>query len=347
MVGSRIRSSFNRFSRPFAPWRARLRRGTRDTDDSMAHEALLCVGEALGAYGFPAGHPLGVDRQGAFLAEAVRLGLDRRVDTMKPRPATRAEVERFHQPSHYDWVRLCSAQGSGVLDEGDTPVFPRALEAASTVVGTAVDALDRIMAGDAVRSFQPIGGLHHARRGRAAGFCIFSDLGVVIESLRRVHGVRRIGYVDIDVHHGDGVFYPYEHDPDLIVADIHEDGRMIYPGTGHAEETGAGEAVGRKLNLPLPPGAGDDAFFAAWERALAHVAAYRPEFLIVQCGADGMAGDPLADLRYTAAPFARVARDLRKLADRVCGGRLMAFGGGGYNRVNLAAAWTAVLGELV
>jgi acetoin utilization protein AcuC len=256
-------------------------------------------------------------------------------------------VVRFHQPSHYDWIRIGATRGSGYFDNGDTPTFPHALEAASTVVGTALDAVDRIMAGDALRSFQPIGGLHHARRGRAAGFCIFNDLGCVIDTLRSVHGVKRIAYVDIDVHHGDGVYYPYEADPDLVIADIHEDGEVLYPGTGHARETGIGAAAGTKLNVPLAPGADDQAFFAAWEKAMDHVAAFRPEFVIFQCGADAMAGDPLAHLRYTTAPYARAARDLRRLADRYASGRLMAFGGGGYALHNLAAAWTAVLGELV
>jgi acetoin utilization protein AcuC len=202
------------------------------------------------------------------------------------------------------------------------------------------------MTGDALRTFQPIGGLHHARRGGAAGFCVFNDLGVVIDTLRTRFGVRRIGYVDIDVHHGDGIYYSYETDPELIVIDVHEDGRFLYPGTGAASERGRHEAEGTKLNLPLPPGAGDREFFVAWERALAHLRRHPLEFLILQCGADGLAGDPLADLVYTPAVHARVARDLRALADEMCGGRLMAFGGGGYDLRNLAAAWTATLAAL-
>jgi acetoin utilization protein AcuC len=312
----------------------------------MAHDTLLLVGEELGRYGFPEGHPLGVDRQGAFLAEAEAHGLDRRVKIATPRLATRAEIERFHSADHVSWVQIRSRVGEGYLDYGDTPAFPGCYEIASAVAGTAVEGLDRIMSGQAVRTFQPIGGLHHARRGRSAGFCVFNDLGVVIDSLRSRFGVARIGYVDIDVHHGDGIYYAYEADPDLIVVDIHEDGNFLYPGTGHAHEVGRDAAEGTKLNLPLPPGSGDREFFAAWERGLAHLRHLKPQFLILQCGADGLAGDPLADLRYTPAVHARVTRDLRKLADEMCGGRLMAFGGGGYSLRNLAAAWTAVLGEL-
>ncbi len=314
----------------------------------MAGETLLLVGEALGKYGFPDGHPLGIDRQGAFLAAAAGRGLDKRVAIVTPRVATAAELELFHTPEHVSWVKLRSAAGAGAgyLDDGDTPAFPGVYERGAVVAGTALEGLERIMAGDAVRSFQPIGGLHHARRGRAAGFCVFNDLGVVIEALRARFGVRRIGYVDIDVHHGDGIYYPYEADPDLIVVDVHQDGRFLYPGTGHARETGRGEAAGTKLNLPLAPGAVDDDFFAAWAAGMAHLRRLKPQFLILQAGADALAGDPLADLRLTPAVHDRVTRDLRRLADELCDGRLMAFGGGGYALANVAAAWSAVLAAL-
>lgn len=308
----------------------------------MPSPLIIYLGEALAQYGFPDGHPLGIDRQGAFWTEALARGLDRRVVVASPRLATREELQRFHTEEHVSWVKLRSEAGDGYLDYGDTPAFPGVFERAAAVAGAALDGLDRIMAGGARRTFQPIGGLHHARRSRAAGFCVFNDLGVVIDTLRTRFGVQRVGYVDIDVHHGDGIYYPYEADPGLIVADVHEDGRYLYPGTGHRREIGRGAAEGTKLNLPLAPGAGDREFFAVWETALAHVRRYQPEFLILQCGADGLAGDPLADLRYSPAVHARVARDLRALADEMCEGRLMAFGGGGYDLANLAAAWTNV-----
>jgi acetoin utilization protein AcuC len=312
----------------------------------MSAPLVLFVGDLLACYGFPDGHPLGIDRQGAFWSAARAQGLDRRVQVVAPRLATREELERFHTTEHVSWVKLRSEIGEGYLDYGDTPAFPGVFERGSAVAGTAIEGLERLMDGKAQRTFQPIGGLHHARRGRAAGFCVFNDLGVVIDSLRSRFGLRRIGYVDIDVHHGDGIYYPYEADPGLIVVDIHEDGRFLYPGTGHARETGKGEAEGTKLNLPLAPRAGDREFLTAWEKGLAHLRRYKPEFLILQAGADGLAGDPLADLRLTPAAHARVARDLRRVADELCGGRLMAFGGGGYNLDNLAAAWTAVAREL-
>ncbi len=288
-----------------------------------------------------------MDRQGAFWRAAGARGLDREVVVAASVAAGRAVIERFHRPDYVERVMRASREGGGYLDYGDTPAFPGCYEVAAHVVGAALEGARRVVAGEARRTFQPIGGLHHARPGGAAGFCVFNDLGVLIETLRAEHGVRRIAYVDIDVHHGDGVFYQYEDDPDLIVADIHESGMFLYPGTGFARETGKGAAQGSKLNLPLRPGAGDAEFFRAWEEAERLVERAAPEFVILQCGADSLAGDPIADLRLTPAAHAHAARRLVALAERHAQGRLMAFGGGGYSLENLGMAWCAVLEALV
>jgi acetoin utilization protein AcuC len=313
----------------------------------MNNEVELYVGEALGRYGFPHGHPFGPDRQDAFWKEAQMQGLPQRVGLRAPRVASREEIERFHQPDHVERVRVLSVEGYGSIDYGDTPAYPGVYDASANVVGAALDGLARVMSGETLRTFQPIGGLHHARRAGAAGFCVFNDCGVVIDSLRSEYGVQRVAYVDIDVHHGDGLYYPYEDDPDFIYADIHEDGRFLYPGTGHDNEQGKGAGAGMKLNIPLQPGAGDPEFYAAWERVVAHLRAHKPDFIVFQCGADSLKGDPLAHLQYTAAAHAHAARSLCGLANEMCDGRIMGFGGGGYNRGNLAAAWCAVLDEFV
>ena len=228
----------------------------------------LFLSPELGRYGFPEGHPLSVDRQGAFWRRARALGLDRKVILREVGvAASRAEIERFHDADYVERVIEASRHGSGYLDYGDTPAFPGCYEVAAHVVGAALEGARRIMAGEARRSFQPIGGLHHARRAGAAGFCVFNDPGILIETLRAEHRVRRIAYVDIDVHHGDGVFYEFEDDPEVACVDIHEDGQFLYPGTGSVHETGSGAAEGTKLNLPLAPGSGDREFLRAWETA--------------------------------------------------------------------------------
>jgi acetoin utilization protein AcuC len=313
-----------------------------------ASRAGLVTGDALSRYGFSGNHPFGADRQGAFLDEARRRGLLDRTEPIRPSaPASRQVLERFHTADFVELVATAEARGIAWLDDGDTPVFPGVYEAAATVVGSAVETLGRVIAGEFLRTLQPVGGLHHARRDAAAGFCVFNDIGVLVETLRMVHGVRRVAYVDIDVHHGDGVFYAFEDDPGLVMADIHEDGRHRYPGTGHAHETGRGVASGSKLNLPLPRGAGDDAFIEAWAHVEAHLDRHAPEFFLFQCGADGLAGDPLADLALSPRAHRHAAEGLRRLADRHAGGRLMAFGGGGYHRGNLASAWSEVLAAFV
>ena len=309
----------------------------------MSAPVQLFLSATLGRYGFAEGHPLSIDRQGAFWSAARARGLDRTVLVADSAAAARGAIERFHHPDYVDQVIEASRAGTGYLDDGDTPAFPGCYEVASHTVGAALEGARRVVSGEARRTFQPIGGLHHARRGAAAGFCVFNDLGVLIECLRAEHGVRRIAYVDIDVHHGDGVFYEFEDDPDLIVADIHEDGAVLYPGTGFACETGKGAAQGTKLNLPLARGAGDAEFFAAWDEAERFLERQAPEFFILQCGADGLAGDPLADLRLTPAAHAHAARRLIALAARHARGRLMVFGGGGYSLENLSMAWCAVL----
>lgn len=314
---------------------------------ASASEVLLCAGDPLRRYGFPDGHPLSVDRQQAFLDAAQRRGLLSGVRLLPPRIASADELAGFHTREYVERVARGSRLGVGWLDYGDTPCFPGVFEAAGAVGGTALDALSLVVAGETPRSFQPIGGLHHARRDAAAGFCVINDLGVVIESLRRGHGVQRIGYVDIDVHHGDGVFYTYEDDPDLIVVDIHEDGRFLYPGTGHAFERGSGKAEGTKLNLPLQPGATDAEFLHAWGAAEEFLRDQRPSFILLQCGADSLHGDPLAHLALTPKSHAHATERLCRLANELCEGRLMAFGGGGYNLSNLARGWSSVLDELL
>jgi acetoin utilization protein AcuC len=210
-----------------------------------------------------------------------------------------------------------------------------------------LDALDRIITGEFRRAFVPIAGLHHARRDSAAGFCVFNDCGVAIETLRKKHGIRRVAYVDIDAHHGDGVFYGFEEDPDLCFVDFHEDGRYLYPGTGASGETGTGAATGTKLNIPMAPGTDDTQFQQYWPQAEQFLEKAQPELILLQCGADSIGGDPITHLCYSPATHAFVTTRLCEMAGRFSHGRLLAMGGGGYNRQNLAEAWCAVVRALV
>jgi acetoin utilization protein AcuC len=300
----------------------------------------------IAAYGFGEGHPFGPDRHAAFHAELACADLDDRLEYTAARAATRDELRLFHTERYIDFVAETCATGGGFLDQSDTPAFAGLFETAADVAGATIALVERLMADDAQRAFIPIGGLHHAGRDHAAGFCVFNDCGIAAELLRSRYGLQRIAYIDIDAHHGDGMYYAFESDPDLIIADIHEDGRALYPGSGHASEAGVGAAAGTKLNIPLRPRSGDDRFMKAWERVEAFIDAHAPEFILFQCGADSIAGDPITHLEFTPAAHAHAAERLCELANRHCNGKILAMGGGGYNRANLAASWTAVVRAL-
>jgi len=313
----------------------------------MTQPVIVYRGEELAAYGFGDPHPFGPDRHDVFQRELEAAELDGRVSYALPRSATMDELLLFHTPDYIDKVSRLSAEGRGFLDDGDTPAVPGIFEAACNVVGTTLASVDAIMLGEARRAFVPIAGLHHAGRDHAAGFCVFNDCGVAAESLRRQHGLQRIAYVDIDAHHGDGMFYGFEDDPDLLFADIHEDGRFLYPGTGAETETGTGRARGTKLNIALPPGSDDEDFRRVWTRVEDYLEKAAPEFILFQCGADSLEGDPITHLCYTEEAHAEAALALCRLADRHCEGRIVGTGGGGYNRRNLARAWTRVVQSFV
>jgi len=313
----------------------------------MSDTVLVYRGEEIAAYGFGDPHPFGTDRHDVFHSELDKAGLADFIDYGHPRPALVDELALFHTVDYIDKVSRLSAAGKGWLDDGDTPAVPGIYDAASSVVGAVLCAVDEVMHGNYKRAFIPIAGLHHAARDKAAGFCVFNDCGIAAEYLRGKFGIKRIAYVDIDAHHGDGVFYGFEEDPDLIFADIHEDGRYLYPGTGAAEETGKGRARGTKLNIPLAPGADDADFHRAWERVEEYLAAAKPEFIIMQCGADSLEGDPITHLRWTEEAHATAAASLCRLADTYSDGRIIGTGGGGYNRHNVARAWTRVVRSFV
>jgi len=313
----------------------------------MSKNVLVYRGEEIAAYGFGDPHPFGTDRHDVFHAELDSSGLGEFIDYGHPRPALVDELALFHTADYIDKVSRMSSEGKGWLDDGDTPAVAGIYDSASAVVGAVLCAVDEIMHGNYKRAFIPIAGLHHAGRAHAAGFCVFNDCGVAAEYLRKKFDIQRIAYVDIDAHHGDGMFYAFVDDPDLIFADIHEDGRDLYPGTGAADETGTGRAQGSKLNIPLPPGADDGDFHNAWARVEAYLEAAKPEFILMQCGADSLEGDPITHLCWTEEAHAAAAASLCRLADRYAEGRIIGTGGGGYNRRNVARAWTRVVQSFV
>jgi acetoin utilization protein AcuC len=273
-------------------------------------------------------------------------GSEPAISLVSPAAASEDDLLLFHTKAYVDFVKESSKVGTGNLDYGDTPSFKGVFEASLYPVGNTLNGIEFVLGGRFDHFFNPIGGLHHARRDRAAGFCVFNDAGIAVCELLEKKGLKRVAYVDIDAHHGDGVFYAFESDPRVFIADIHEDGHYLYPGTGDSSETGSEGAEGTKLNIPMRPWAEDLEFFEAFDRVERFVRKAKPEFILFQCGADCLAGDPITNLSYTAAVHSYASRKLHELSHEVCGGRILAMGGGGYDPLNVSEAWTAVISEL-
>jgi len=309
----------------------------------MSNKVGLATGEQIAAYGFGNDHPFGFDRHDVFINALKQQGLLDGLVRTPIRQASEEELGSFHSAEYLEKVRALSETGVGYLDLGDTPAFTGMYETTACVVGAVLEAARAIIDGEVDRGIVPIAGLHHASRTSASGFCVFNDCGVLIEQLHQRWGFERIAYIDIDAHHGDGVYYAFEDQPWLIFADLHEDGRYLYPGTGAEAETGRGAGKGYKLNIPLPPGAEDPEFMTAWPRVEEFLERHDPQFVVLQCGADSLAGDPITNLRFTPDSHGHAASRLCRFAD----GKVLALGGGGYNRENLAAGWSRVVKEFM
>ncbi len=301
----------------------------------------LIFGNELLLYSFGPGHPMRSDRLTFFWKELEESGLlkAREIEVCAPIMAKREDLLLFHDEEYVKFVEQASKRGIGVLDYGDTPAFSGVFEASCYVVGSTLLGLEKIMQGEALHAFNPMGGLHHARKKSAGGFCVFNDVAIAISKALKDYGVKRVLYVDLDAHDGDGVLYGFYDDPRVYIADIHESGRFLYPGTGFREEEGAGEAKGTKLNIPLNPGDGDEKLLLAMEEVKAFAKRAKPEIIILQCGADGLLSDPLTHLRYSHKGHRLAVQIVHELAHELCEGRLLATGGGGYNRRDTAKAW--------
>lgn len=301
----------------------------------------VVTGPSLADYHFGDTHVFGPVRQQAFIDGMEAQSLTEQVTWLAPVQCKTDDLELFHNNAFIEHVRQACKVGTGFLDQGDTPARTGIFEAASNVVGSVLDMIDKVMAGQFRRGFIPIAGLHHGFRDHVSGFCVFNDCAIAIEHLRNRYPLKKILYVDIDAHHGDGVFYNYASDSNIFIVDFHEDGR--YPRTGDADETGDGPAKGTKMNVPMPQMADDDAFARGWKKAEAFIRETKPEFIIFQCGADSLKGDPITHLDYTTRSYQLAAESLCQLADEFCDGRLVALGGGGYNLKNISRAWPVVV----
>ncbi|MGK5678587.1 acetoin utilization protein AcuC [Actinoplanes sp. URMC 104] len=294
-------------------------------------------------------HPLNPVRVELTMALARELGiLDRPgVRMVTPEPATEADLTRIHHADYLDAVRHAPVDpffsGWG-LNTPDNPVFEGMHEASARICGASIAAAEAVWHGTTTRAVNVAGGLHHAQAARASGFCVYNDPAVAIARLLD-QGAQRVAYVDVDVHHGDGVQAAFYHDPRVLTVSLHETPLTLFPGTGFADETGGPGAEGSAVNIPLPPGTGDAGWLRAFRAIVPSVLrAFAPEIIFSQCGADAHHLDPLANLRLTVDGQRAAYLAMRDLADELCDGRWVAMGGGGYALAEVVPrAWSHLL----
>jgi acetoin utilization protein AcuC len=291
-------------------------------------------------------HPLDPVRVELTMALARELGvLDRPgVTLVTPEPADEPALHRVHHPDYVEAVKAGRGNLAYGLDTPDNPVFPGMHEASALVAGATLAAAEAVWTGRAGCAVNIAGGLHHAMPDRASGFCVYNDPAVGIARLLDL-GAERIAYVDVDVHHGDGVQEIFYRDPRVLTVSLHETPLALFPGTGFPDEIGGPGAEGTAVNVALPPGTGDPGWLRAFHAVVPSVVrAFRPQVLVSQCGADSHRLDPLADLRLSVDGQRESYLAMRALSEELCDGRWIVTGGGGYALVEaVPRAWVHLL----
>jgi acetoin utilization protein AcuC len=321
----------------------------------MSDSTLVVWDDVFTTYDFGPTHPMRPMRLELTMALAGGLGvLGRPGVTVRP-PTSAGDdlLELVHDPMYVASVRRAPDDIMGRLSlrwglgTGDNPVFPRMHEASAMITGASVDAARAVWEGTAQHAVNLSGGLHHAMKDRASGFCIYDDPAVAIAWLLQA-GATRVAYVDIDVHHGDGVEAAFYDDPRVLTLSMHESGRTLFPGTGWPDQVGGDDAAGSVVNLALPMGTDDAGWLRAFDAVVPPVLrAFAPQVIVSQHGCDTHTLDPLAHLLMSVDGQRAAYAALHALAHELCGGRWVALGGGGYEPVQVVPrAWTHLLAEV-
>jgi len=302
--------------------------------------------EKFGSFFYGANHPMKPVRLRLTHELIDRLGLSDLPNSMnvEARPAKEADIRLFHT---HEYLKVLKEANTGVipvdgpahgLGFGDNPVFNGVYEWSRYCTGASVIAAELVMSGTVKTAFNIAGGLHHAMPNRASGFCYINDPAVAIKYLVN-HG-KRVAYVDIDAHHGDGVEYAFYDSNKVLTISLHESGQWIFPGTGFVTDTGIKEGKGYSVNLPFPPGAGDDVFVDGFRKIVPDfIKAFKPDILVTQLGVDTFESDPITNLSLTTNGFEAMVKEFRSM-----GLPWVALGGGGYDIGNCARAWTLAWG---
>lgn len=318
----------------------------------MSGRAQLMWDEGVTGYDFGRDHPMDPVRLALTMRLVEALGVDRAdgLGVVSAQAAGESTLRLVHRQDYIDAVRRASLDPASAEQEyglgtTDDPAFSGMHEVSALIAGQSVGAAEAVWSGKALHGVNFAGGLHHAMPAGASGFCIYNDAALAIARLLEL-GAERVAYVDMDVHHGDGVQTAFWDDPRVLTISLHEHPRTLFPGTGWSEECGGEDAEGSAVNVPLPPGTGD----AGWLRALHALVpellgAFGPQVLVTQHGADTHVEDPLAHLAVTVDAQRAAAEAAHDWAHRYAGGRWVALGGGGYAVVDVVPrTWTHLVG---
>ncbi len=265
---------------------------------------------------------------------------------IEPGQASDDELALWHTPEYIDAVKRVTTNDKTIipwkyrLGSGDNPIFPRMYEVEALKAGASLLGAKMLIRGEADVAFNFGGGLHHAMAGYASGFCVFNDAAIAIRWLA-AQG-RRVVYVDIDAHHGDGVQAAFDDSEQVMTISLHESGEFLFPGSGFVDELGKGKGRGYSINVPLMPYTGDDVYLHVFERVvLPSIDRFKPDILVTQLGTDSHFQDPLAHLNLTTHGYARMIRAFRNLDLP-----WLALGGGGYNVNTAARIWANAYGTM-
>ncbi|CAN5385267.1 acetoin utilization protein AcuC [soil metagenome] len=304
------------------------------------------------AYDFGQGHPMHPIRLALTHRLSTELGLldHDDVQVAGADPLDVAALSRIHTPDLIEAVQRLStdpsaARGQFGIGSADTPAFPGMHAASALACGATVAACDAVWSGAALHGVNIAGGLHHAMPGAASGFCVYNDIALGIDSLLR-RGVERVVYLDLDVHHGDGVERIFANDPRVLTISLHQSGRTLFPGTGFATDTGGASAPDSAVNVALPAGTDDAGWLRAFDAVVpALVKGFRPDVVVSQHGCDSHYRDPLAALNLTIEGMQAAYSWVHDLAHQHSAGRWVALGGGGYELVDVVPrAWSHLIG---
>ncbi|MFC4332489.1 acetoin utilization protein AcuC [Streptomyces andamanensis] len=316
----------------------------------MSGCAQLMWDEAVTGYDFGRGHPMDPVRLALTRSLVGALGLDRQVRLVSAEPAGESTLRLVHRLDYIEAVRTASADPAAAdpaygLGTVDDPAFAGMHEVSALIAGQSVGAAEAVWRGDALHAVNFTGGLHHAMPGAASGFCVYNDAALAIARLLEL-GAERVAYVDVDVHHGDGVQAAFWEDPRVLTVSLHEHPRTLFPQTGWPQETGADSAEGSAVNVALPAGTGDAGWLRAFHAIVPELLAdFRPQVLVTQHGADTHFEDPLAHLAVSLDAQRAVQAACHDLAHEHAEGRWVALGGGGYAVVEVVPrSWTHLVG---